>query len=153
MKDFQAFFILSFVLSGFSFFHITSDNLIPCLPRSSSGGTTADFEGSGVTIPRNAAFELSFETLFTINMPSVPTPSTRRRRKCFLRIAKRFLHLQVQSTKYKFFFFLKYFSYNCLKIKMVFLDANLGIKPNCISSVSTCCLINFSIILSAIFRI
>ena len=118
-----------------------------------SGGTTADFEGSAVTIPRNAAFELSFEILFTINMPRVPTPSSRRRRKCFLRIAKRFLHLQVQSTKYKFFFFLKYFSYNCLKIKMIFLDPHPGTKQNYLSSVSTCCLINFSIILSAIFRI
>ena len=38
------------------------------------------------------AFELSFETHFAINMPSVPKLLARRRRTFFLRIAKHFLH-------------------------------------------------------------
>ena len=38
------------------------------------------------------AFELSFETHFVINMPSVPKLLARRRRTFFLRIAKHFLH-------------------------------------------------------------
>ena len=48
-------------------------------------------------------------------------------------------------------FFAKHLYCNCLKIKMVF--AVLGIKPNWISSMPAHCLIYFSMILSAIFRI
>ena len=48
------------------------------------------------------------------------------------------------NAKYKFhFFFAKYFSCNCLKIKMAFMVPHPSIEPNCISSMSTCCLINF----------
>ena len=57
------------------------------------------------------------------------------------------------NAKYKFLFFAKYFSYNCFKIKVGFLVPHHRMKPNCLSSMSTNCLINFSIIFSAIFRI
>ena len=57
------------------------------------------------------------------------------------------------NAKYKFLFFAKYFTFNCLRIKMRFLVPHHHMKPNCLSSLSTSCLINFSIILSAIFRI
>ena len=63
-------------------------------------------------------------------------------------------NLQIQNTNsFFFFFFAKYCSCNCLKIKMTFEVPYSGIKPICISSMSTCCLTNFSIIHSAIFRI
>ena len=50
-----------------------------------------------------------------------------------------------KNGKYKFFF-AEYFSYNCLKIKMVFVVPHPDIKPKCILSMATCCLSNFSII-------
>ena len=50
-------------------------------------------------------------------------------------------------------FFAKYFSWICLRIKMVFIVRHPGMKPNWISLMSTCCLINFLITVSAIFRI
>ena len=56
------------------------------------------------------------------------------------------------NAKCKFLFFAKYFSCNCFTIKMAPLVSHSGIKPNYISSMSTC-FIDFSIILSAIFRI
>ena len=45
------------------------------------------------------------------------------------------------------FSFLLHFSCRCLKIKMMFEVQHSGIKPKCISSMPTCCLINFPIIL------
>ena len=56
------------------------------------------------------------------------------------------------NAKYKFFF-TKYFSCNCLQIKMALVVPHFGMKPNCITSMSICCLINFSITLSTIFRV
>ena len=55
-------------------------------------------------------------------------------------------------AKCKFFFLAKYFSCNCCKMKMTSAAPHRGIKPNCISFISTCCLINFLISLSTIFR-
>ena len=45
-------------------------------------------------------------------------------------------------AKCKFFFFAKYFSCYCLKIKMAFVVPQPGIKVNCISSMPTFCYIN-----------
>ena len=58
-----------------------------------------------------------------------------------------------KNAIYKSIFFAKYFSCNCLKIKNNISSPHPDIRPNYISSMSTCCLINFSIILSNIFRI
>ena len=52
-----------------------------------------------------------------------------------------------------FFFFAKYFWCNCLKMKMEFLVPHPGMKPKWISPFYSCCLINFLITLSFIFRI
>ena len=56
------------------------------------------------------------------------------------------------NANYKFFFFAKYFSCNILKMKMAFVVSHPGINPNCIT-VSTYCLVNLSIIPSAIYRV
>ena len=66
-----------------------------------------------------------------------------------------FLYIDCTNAKYRFFFFFfaQYFFCNCPKIILTFVVHYPGIKPNCISLMSTCCLINFSVILTAIFTI
>ena len=66
-------------------------------------------------------------------------------------------HTKSLGTQSKAFtnssFSAKYCPCNCFKIKMAFAVPHPGIKPNYILSMLPCCLINLSIILSAIFRI
>ena len=57
------------------------------------------------------------------------------------------------KCKVQVFLFAKYFSFKLLKVKVVFAVPHPGIKPNCILSLSTCCLINIPVTLSFIFRI
>ena len=57
------------------------------------------------------------------------------------------------DAKYIFLFFAKYFPCNCRKIKLVFTVPLPGFKRNYVSSISTCRLINFPIIFSAVYRI
>ena len=45
-------------------------------------------------------------------------------------------------------FFVNHFSCYCLKIAMVFVVPRPGMKPNCVSSIPTCFLVNFSITLN-----
>ena len=66
-------------------------------------------------------------------------------------------HTKSLGTQSKAFtnssFSAKYCPCNCFKIKMAFAVPHPGIKTNYILSMLPCCLINLSIILSAIFRI
>ena len=49
--------------------------------------------------------------------------------------------------------FLLHIFCNYLQMKIAFVVPHPGIKPNCISSISTCYFINFSVTLSSFFRI
>ena len=69
--------------------------------------------------------------------------------KAFFKSANPKYKLQIRFC----FFFYYYFSCHCPKINMVFVFPNLGLKPYYISVMSTCCLTNYLIILSAMFRI
>ena len=64
---------LNNVLVDFFFFQITSNYLIPCFPRSPSGETTTNLEGSTFTRPSTLLFFVYDQTIAFFCRENIPS--------------------------------------------------------------------------------